>query len=205
MPIPLGLPGLENVVPEIPDGRILVVEGGTDPTKSFFARHIARQAAVEDRLVTLVTSRGAEEIVAHYERHDGAPEALRVHEAAAWDDMEAGLGETSDLVVDSFSFLALSATRQELTQGLRAMRARCRATGDVAVLSMERGMLDAAAEAVVHHLADGILQFHVREDTEGIVQYVRIPRWMDGGVHTRNIYYSFDGRRILVDTRNRVN
>ena len=42
MGIPVEVPGLDSVIPEIPDGRMVVVESGPDPAKSFFIPGMAR-------------------------------------------------------------------------------------------------------------------------------------------------------------------
>jgi hypothetical protein len=57
---------------------------------------------------------------------------------------------------------------------------------------------------VVTHLSDGYLQFHAREGPEGVLRFLRIPKWMDGKFVDRNIYYEFDGKRIAIDLRRRV-
>jgi hypothetical protein len=56
----------------------------------------------------------------------------------------------------------------------------------------------------VTHLSDGFIQFHAREGPEGVLRFLRIPKWMDGKFVDRNIYYEFDGKRISVDLRSRV-
>jgi KaiC/GvpD/RAD55 family RecA-like ATPase len=80
----------------------------------------------------------------------------------------------------------------------------CRHQGTTAVLATDRGMFEPRAEAVVNHLADGLIQFHTREAPEGVQRFLRIPKWMDGKFVDRNIYYEFDGKRIAIDLRSRV-
>ncbi|MGB0652470.1 MAG: hypothetical protein ACPGQL_04655 [Thermoplasmatota archaeon] len=200
MPVPVDLPGLDQFIEEVPDGRILVLEGSMDPASSHLALHLATRAARAGRAVTFVSTRTGEpaqrpEIVG------GGP--LQVAEQVPWMELNDHAG-TGDVVVDSFSFSALDVADHELASGLGSLRKRLRQTGNVAVLTLERGMLDARAAAIVYHLADGIIQFHAREDAEGSVQYLRVPKWMGGRTHIRNIYFEFDGSNLLIDTRRRV-
>ena len=53
--------------------------------------------------------------------------------------------------------------------------------------------------------ADGVVQFLSRDDADGPVTYLRIPKWMDGAGADKNLFYTFTGRQILIDTRRRVN
>jgi hypothetical protein len=74
----------------------------------------------------------------------------------------------------------------------------------VVVLAIDRGMFDPRSEAVVVHLSDGLLQFQSREGTEGLMRYLRIPKWTEGKFFDRNVYYEFDGARLAIDLRHRV-
>ena|SRR5580658_1975428 len=108
------------------------------------------------------------------------------------------------LTVDSFSYLTLNLPPAELATSLRRLRTACRTQKMTAILATDRGMLDPRSEAVVTHLSDGYLQFHAREGPEGVLRFLRIPKWMDGKFVDRNIYYEFDGKRIAIDLRRRV-
>jgi KaiC/GvpD/RAD55 family RecA-like ATPase len=108
------------------------------------------------------------------------------------------------LAVDSFSFLTLGLEPHGLARLLRGLHSACRARRSTAVLTTDRGMFDPRAEAIVIHLSDGFLQFHSRDGTDGVVRFLRIPKWTDGKFFDRNIYYEFDGRRIAIDLRSRV-
>ena len=65
-------------------------------------------------------------------------------------------------------------------------------------------MIEARSEAVLNHLAEGSIEFHAQEGPEGLLRFLRIPKWVDGRFMDRNIYYTFDGKRIAVDLRSRV-
>src|SRR5688572_25665910 len=94
MPVAIEVPGLDFYAPDIPDGRVVVLEGDLSPAKAHLARRIAKTAAAAKRPVALVTTRGAE-----------ATDGVAVHDVAAWP--AHGHPSGHDLVIDSFSLLAL--------------------------------------------------------------------------------------------------
>lgn len=208
MGIPVEIPGLHTLIPEIGDGHIVLVEGGADPAKSFFVRRVTLSALKGHRPVTFVTSRDRDELRGLLEKEGGRPaweersvEVLEENEVSDLTPYASGGGL---LAVDSFSFLALGLAGPELARLLRELRSRCRDRGTTVVLGTDRGMFEPRAEAVSAHLVDGVIQFHAKEGPEGLIRYLRIPKWPDGRFVDRNIYYDFDGQRIAVDLRSRV-
>jgi KaiC/GvpD/RAD55 family RecA-like ATPase len=129
---------------------------------------------------------------------------LKVEERDAVADLSEFAGRGGLLAVDSFSLLTLDLEAAGLAAMLRGLRARCREKKTSVLLGTDRGMFEPRGEAVVSHLADGVLQFHSREGAEGLVRFLRIPKWTEGRFFDRNIYYEFDGKRIAIDLRNRV-
>lgn len=191
MPVAIEVPGLDAFTPEVPDGRVVLLEGDLSPAKGHLARRIARAAAEAKRPVVLLTTRGGE-----------AADGVAVHEVSTWptDGPPAG----PDLVVDSFSLLALETSPLVVADRVRAMRLACQRNGSIAVLVLDDGQLGPAARAACHHLADGVIQFLVRDDADGPVPYLRIPKWMDRAGAGKNLFYGFDGRQMMIDTRRRV-
>ncbi len=208
MNVPIEVPGLDTIIPELAEGRLLLVESGADAAKSFFVRRLSLSAGRSGSPVTFVTSRDRDELQSLLAVERGGAELperwIRIHEREAIDDLEEFGGNGGLLAIDSFSFLALDLTPDQLAHSLRSLRALGRKKGTISVLATDKDMLEPRAEAVAAHLADGLLQFHVREGPEGAVRYLRIPKWTDGRFVDRNIYYEFDGKRIAIDLRNRV-
>jgi hypothetical protein len=65
-------------------------------------------------------------------------------------------------------------------------------------------LLTPQVEAVIFHLADGIIILLEKETSEGVKRYLRIPKWIDGKSFDINIFYTFIGNKVNVDTRYRV-
>jgi KaiC/GvpD/RAD55 family RecA-like ATPase len=206
--IPIEIPGLDTIIPELEEGRLLVVESGADSAKSYFVRRLSLSAGRVGVPVTFVTSRDETEVRALLAA-EGDPEGLpkgwvHIMERDGIDSFEEFESPGGCLTVDSFSYLTLNLPPAELASSLRRLRTACRTHQMTAILATDRGMLDARSEAVVTHLSDGYLQFHAREGPEGVLRFLRIPKWMDGKFVDRNIYYEFDGKRIAIDLRRRV-
>ena len=208
MSIPIEVPGLDTIIPEVGEGKVVVVESGADAAKSFFVRRLSLSAGKVGWPVTFVTSRDRDELqsLLSVERGETTlPERwIDIIEKDAVHDL-AELGDNGGLLaIDSFSFLTLEQPPDDLARALRSLRSLCRRRGTTAVLATDRGMFEGRSEAITVHLADGLIQFHSREAPEGVQRFLRIPKWMDGKFVDRNIYYEFDGRRIAIDLRSRV-
>jgi len=208
MGIPIEVPGLNTIIPELGDGRLVVVESGADPAKSFFVRTLSLSALRAGRPVTWITSRDRTEL---------RDQLVTEGALAPWDESNPLILEKDAvpdlepygqpgglLAVDSFSFLTLDLGGSRVATMLRGIRALCHDRKTTVVLATDRGMFEPRAEAVSSHLADGVIQFHAKEGPEGLIRYLRIPKWTDGRFMDRNVYYEFDGRRIAVDLRSRV-
>lgn len=208
MAIPVEVPGLNTILPEIGDGRVILVEGGADAAKSFFLRRLSLTALRSGSRVAYLTSRDRAELVDLLAAEGVLPPWLEGHLEIVEADTLDGLVSRAELggvlAVDSFSYLALDVAPAKLASMLRELRVACRQHRTVALLATEAGMLDERSESVAVHLADGFVQFHAKEGPEGIVRYLRVPKWTDGQFVDRNIYYAFDGKRIAIDLRSRV-
>jgi KaiC/GvpD/RAD55 family RecA-like ATPase len=206
--IPIEVPGLDTIIPELEEGRLVIVESGADSAKSFFVRRLSLTAGKAGWPVTFVTSRDETEVRSLLSQEGGPSQPtngwIQIHERDELVDFEEIEPDGGLLTVDSYSFLTLNVPPPLMAASLRRLRSACRTRKMTAILATDRGMFDPRSEAVVTHLADGFLQFHAREGPEGVVRFLRIPKWMDGKFVDRNIYYEFDGKRIAIDLRSRV-
>lgn len=205
MSIAVEIPGLSTIIPEVPPGLLIVVESAGDPAKSYLLRRLCRTAHREGLPVTFITSRDREELVQllHNGAKSDAP-AIEIMARDAVDSLDGFATEGGLLAVDSFSFLTLDLTPVRLAALLRDLRALCHRHGMSVLLGTDRGMFEARSEAITIHLADGFVQFHTKEGPEGIVRFLRIPKWIQGRFFDRNIYYEYDGEKMAIDLRKRV-
>ena len=208
MSLPVEVPGLDTLLSAIDDGTILIVEGGADVAKSFFVRRLCRTALHAGRPVSFITSRDGNEMRQLFARENGeargASAGVQVVERDSIDTLVEFMPPGGLLAVDSFSFLTLGLAPPDLALMLRELHRVARRDGTTALLATDQGMFDPRSEAVVTHLAEGHIEFRAMEGTEGLVRFLRIPKWVDGRFVDRNIYYHFDGSRMAIDLRNRV-
>lgn len=208
MSLKIEVPGLDTLLSEIDDGTVVIIEGGADLAKSFFVRRLCRTALHSGRSVSFVTSRDARELQAVFSRENGEASGvaggIKVLEKDAIDSLVEFVPPGGLLAVDSFSFLTLGLAPTDLALMLRELHRVARGEGTTTLLATDQGMLDPRAEAVVTHLAESHIEFRAMEGTEGLIRFLRIPKWADGRFVDRNIYYDFDGRRIAIDLRSRV-
>ncbi len=208
MGLPVEVPGLDTIIPQVGEGKIVVVESGADEAKSFFVRRLARTALGMNWPVTYLTSRDGPELSKSLVDGGAPPPSgaagLRVVERESlreWDGIDSFRGL---LAIDSFSFLTLDLTAAQISELLRGLRMAGHLNGLTAVLATDRGMFEPRAEAIVIHLADGFIQFHSKEGPEGVVRFLRVPKWTEGRFVDRNVYYEYDGKRLAIDLRRRV-
>jgi KaiC/GvpD/RAD55 family RecA-like ATPase len=208
--IPIDVPGLSTIIPEVAQCKILVAESAADPAKSFFVRHLASSALKLGWPVSFVTTRDRNELETRFAQEGEQPrvgawaESLEIFERDTMDKLDALAERQGLLVFDSFSLLTLELQPLELAHFLREIRVYCRRPGTAVILATDRGMSEPRSEAITLHLADGAIQFHSKEGPESLLRYLRIPKWMDTRFVDQNIYYDFDGRRIAIDLRRRV-
>jgi KaiC/GvpD/RAD55 family RecA-like ATPase len=208
MGLPVEVVGLDSIIPDVGEGRLVVVESGPDPAKGFFVRQLGRTALRLGWPVSFVISRDRKELDSLFTA-EGAQlpdytEQLQIVEQDSLHSVNGYGQEGGLLAIDSFSFLTLELPADRLAPLLRTLRDLGRDRRTTVVLSTDRGMFTPSAEAITSHLADGVIQFHAKEATEGIVRFLRIPKWTDGRFVDRNVYYEFDGQHIKIDLRRRV-
>ncbi len=204
MGIPIHITGLNEFIPEIPDGTMILVEGSIDPIASIFVQQLANVATDHKDLVTYITSRTKEEVLEMVRFHNKNPPSFTVVEDPSYLHWTDYLKLNSMLIIDSFSYLVLDKSMLEVRQILQDFLRMSRQQEAVVLITMEQGMLDPKIEVTIAHLADGIFHFLTRDTSVGVAHLIRIPKWVTGNSFDDNIYYKFDGRRINVDLRARV-
>jgi len=202
--IPIDIPGLNQLIPSIPGGNLILLKGTSDPVKTYFVQYLANRAHARQAKVIYVSSRGREEVQEQFRKlfNNGVPSDINEEKSPMkWVNQ---VGEGNVLVVDSFSYLMFDKDVHVLRTVLEEVRRIVKEKGGTVVLTMDDGMFDQVHEAILMHLVDGIIEFMHKETSEGMRRFMRISRWMDGRIFDGNIYYTFDEMRINVDLRYRV-
>jgi hypothetical protein len=208
MGIPIEVPGLDTLIPQLDEGEVVIAESGADPAKSYFIRRICLTAMHQGWPVSILTSRDRAELTSLLEKESPPrlepPRTPQLVELEELNDLDEYAFRGGLIAIDSFSFLTLVLEPTPLAQMLRRLRTLCREKRTIALLGTDRGLVEPRSEAVTTHLADGVIQFHAREGPEGLIRFLRIPKWRDGRFVDRNVYYDFDGKRMAIDLRRRV-
>lgn len=204
MGIPIHITGLNEFIPDIPDGNMILVEGSIDPIVTVFVQQLAHVAADHKDQVTYITSRAKEEVVGMVRFHNKNPPRFTVVEDPSSIHWKDHIKLNSVLVIDSFSYLILEKSMLEVRQILEDFVRMSRQLEAVVIITMEQGMLDPKIEVTIAHLADGIFHFLTKDTSVGVGHFIRIPKWVTGTSFDENIHYTYDGRRINVDLRARV-
>jgi KaiC/GvpD/RAD55 family RecA-like ATPase len=228
MGLKIPVEGLSHFIGEVPDGSLVLFEGSVELAPTYFALVLAGSAPAAQRKVVLITSRTKETFVQHCRQLGMEPSRFTVIEKFMWEEWEesAGKGDTGQsekrtnkdlimncktnltnngiLLIDSFSYMVQDLTAPELRKILEELRFACRSNAAIVMLVSERGMLGPQQEAVLAHLADGVMRFMTREGKEGESRFLRIPKWVGGEFISENIYFAVDGGKMTVDVRSRI-
>jgi len=203
MGIKIDMPGLNNFIPEIPDGQIILIEGKLDPIKTFFVMHLGEIACKNGKDVVFITSKNKYEIRESLKTKDFGDGFKVIDERSSrhWKDY---ISNNSVLIIDSFSYLMLDKTLYEFRDVMEDMRDECKKRGAIGLFTLVDDMLGEKEEITTEYLADGIIRFLTKKSSTGIDRYIRIPRWVGNVSFDENINYTFDGTRMSVDQRERV-
>jgi KaiC/GvpD/RAD55 family RecA-like ATPase len=204
MGIPIHVTGLNEFIPDIPDGNMILVHGSIDPIISIFVQQLAQVGTSHKDKVTYITSRTKEEVIEMVRLHNKNPPSFSVVEDSSYLHWKDHVTLNSMLVIDSFSYLVLEKSLLEVRQLLEDFLRMSRQLEAIVVITMEQGMLDPKIEVTVAHLSDGIFHFLSKDTSVGVAHFIRIPKWVTGVSFDDNIYYKYDGRRLNVDLRARV-
>lgn len=204
MGIPITIPGLRDFIQEIPDGNIIIIQGTIDPIKTIFVQTLAGYAAKTKKEVIYIASRAKEEICSELLQYTGSSYYQVIEERSHrhWKDF---IKKNAVLIIDSFSYLVLDKTLSEVRTLLEELDSLCKQNNTILLLTLEYGMLDEKVQITIGHLADGIIHFLSKETTKGIARFIRISKWINRDSFNDNIYYTFDGTKITIDLRARIN
>ena len=228
MGLKIPVDGLSHFIGEIPEGSLILFEGSVELAPTYFALLVAGSAQPERGKVAVICTRTKETFTSHCLQMGIEPSRFSVIEKYIWEEWEektekgdhdewererekdlimnckTNLASNGILLIDSFSYMVQDHKPAELRKILEELRFACRSNNAIVMLVTERGMLGAQQEAVMAHLADGVIHFMTREGKEGESRFLRIPKWVRGEFISENIYYTVDEGRMSVDVRSRI-
>jgi archaellum biogenesis ATPase FlaH len=204
MGLQINIAGLDEIIPEIPEGNIIFLEGSLEPIKTIFALKLGQVAYKTGHIITYITSHEQEEVLANSSYYIGSELHFNIIEDRNYTKWKNYIKEGAVLIIDSFSYLMLDKSLSEFKMILEEMRKLCKEKKAILILTLDLGMLESKFEITGAHLVDGIVQFLFREEPDGIARFMRIPKWMNGQAYDKNIFFTFDNKRINIDSRARV-
>ncbi len=204
MGIKIEIPGLTEYIQKMPNGNVILVEGGINPSTSIFVQHLATVAHKQGRCVNYITSKTKEEVEEQVNIIQRQPPVFPIIEERSHRHWKEYISDESILVIDSFSYMVLDRSLADVVLIMEEFLRLCKEHRSIVILTGERGMLDQQMEITIAHLADGIFLFLSKDTSKGIARFIRVPKWVDGNSYDDNIYFTFDGHRINVDLRSRV-
>lgn len=199
MGITIDIEGLKTIIQEIPDSSLIVVQGSIDTVSTIFVQNIANTCIKEKRPITYITSKTQKEVV---HKSNGDFPVIEEHSYMHW---KKYIKKDSVLIIDSFSYLILEKSLTEVRLILEDFIDLCKQLNAIVILTIERNMLNEKLEVTVLHMSDGIIRFLSRDTPEGVLRFIRIPKWNDFS-HDDNIYYTLDSKnkKINIDMRERI-
>jgi archaellum biogenesis ATPase FlaH len=204
MGLPIDIAGLDQIIPEIPEGNMIFLEGSIEPIKTIFALNLGQIAIKTGHNITYITSHEQKEVLMNSNYYVGEELHFNIIEDRNYTKWKSYIKKGTVLIIDSFSYLMLDKSLSEFKMILEEMRKLCKEEKAILILTLDLGMLESKYEITGAHLVDGIVQFLFREEPDGIARFMRIPKWMNGHAYDKNIFFTFDDKRINIDSRARV-
>jgi hypothetical protein len=202
--VPLELPGLNQFIPSIPSGRVIIIKGGQNPAKSYLAQLIGNCAIGVGIEPNYVTSRGALDLkrqLDHFFPERGYFISSEDSSPLVWASL---LKAKSMLIIDSFSYLLFGREPSDCRHILEEMRKKSKINDSLLLLVLDDNILDRSVEEMILHLADGVITFRTVETADGVKRFLRIERWTNEEIFDENIFYTFTDNHMHIDLRHRI-
>lgn len=204
MGIAIPIPGFQEFIEEIPDGKAILLSGGLDNVPIFFAFKILQSAQESGRQIHLITSKRKHDTKELLERNgvdSGSVDIIRNPSVIDWKGL---VSEKGLWVIDSFSFFMVGKNSDQVRESLNMIIDQCRSTKAIALLLFQKEMLSSIDEMMTVYLTDATIEFNLIEKPEGAMRYIRIPKWVNGEPLDQSIFYTFENGRMNIDLRSRV-
>lgn len=205
MSLKVEVAGLEDFIPSIENGNLILIEGGAlDHVKSKFVQELAYNAASYYFKITYLSTIGRERVEEDMRKRFGEVPKIDINKPLDYGGIEDYIEENSILILDSFSYLSIDKDFTQYQKMFEDLQFHSKLNNGITFIVIDTGMLNDKFMSVSYHLCDGIIKFKLRDTSEGIVRYIIIPKWINGSSFDDNIYYNYENNKIKIDSRRRV-
>jgi KaiC/GvpD/RAD55 family RecA-like ATPase len=228
--VPTGIEGLDEIIGGLPDRSVVVLAGESGSGADVFAQEILyRQAQAGSKVTYFTIERPPADIReemalygmdvtplekegrwtfidAYTPRHEkSAPRAgpLTVLRQELFTRLSQGK-EPQWTTVDTLSYLLLGYDVKDAVDIVEILIRLTRQHGGIHFLLFNPLLHDNKATFILHHFADGVIEFRMRERTREIVRVMRIKKMRKTFYGIRVIPFSLTARGIMVETAMRI-
>jgi KaiC/GvpD/RAD55 family RecA-like ATPase len=200
--IAVNIIGMNKVTGSVPYGSLIVVNSSNDPSSRLFMNGFLEGAFKNESGIVYFASPGMRQAVeSDITTIDQTIDFVDETDIIKWPSF---VRKRSLIVFDSFSYLVLDKRVFQVSPILEELKRRARMMDSIVLLNLESGMLDTKFETLVKFLADGVIEFRKRENSDSIQRYMMIPKWNRIGCIDTNIYFTIENGSIKFDLRSRV-
>ncbi len=107
-------------------------------------------------------------------------------------------------IIDSLSFLLTKYNLEDVMKVLESVMSVGKATKGIRLLLMTRGMHDSITENTIKHMADGVIEFIIRERGSEVERHVLIRKMRGTFIPSKTFGYHITPRGIELETTTRV-
>ncbi len=196
--------GMDN----FPEKSVILIEEDTGLVKSVYAQYIAAETAADGKEVYYITAQATEDIRSdmkllrilpakgfHIEEiHGTTPEALL--------DLLTLHGNGDLVIVDQFLLYFIDTSLSDFREGISRIITAAK-TGRVFLLLVDRGVLPERHEALLHAMADGVIQVTTVPEGDKLKRYLNIPKMRGTLLSEKMLPFTIGDEGFLIDTRER--
>ncbi|MEM2924616.1 MAG: ATPase domain-containing protein [Methanocellales archaeon] len=107
-------------------------------------------------------------------------------------------------VIDSLSFFLTKYNLEDVTKVMESVMSMCKVTRGTRLFLMTRGMHDSLIENTMKHMADGVIEFIIRERGSELERQVVIRKMRGMFIPNKTFIYHITPRGIELETTTRV-
>ena len=191
-----------------PEKSVILIEEGTGLVKSVYAQYIAAETAADGKDVSYLTPRPSDDIRSEMKLLRILPakgfhiEEIHGTTTGALLDLLTLHGNGDLVIVDQFSLYFLDTPLSDLREGISRIITAAK-NGRVFLLLVDRGVLPERHEALLHAMADGVIQVTTVPEGDKLKRYLNIPKMRGTLLSEKMLPFTIGDEGFLIDTRER--